>query len=167
VSAGQVRRAGPADAAAICALANPVIRDTTITFTTEPRREEAVAALVAAQPHWVAEAGGGVVGFATHFPFRAGPGYAFTREHSVMLAPGARGRGLGRALMAAVEADAAAQGIHTLWAGISAENAPACAFHAALGFAETARLPQVGRKFGRWIDLILMHKVLSDAGPPG
>jgi phosphinothricin acetyltransferase len=154
------------DAEGICAVANPLIRETIVTFTDAEKRPEEVAALIAGgQPHWVAtDAAGQVLGFATHFPFRGGPGYRFTREHTVMLAAGARGRGLGRALMAALEPDAAAAGTRTLWAGVTAENAGARAFHAALGYAEAARLAEVGWKFGRWHDLVLMRKALS---PPG
>lgn len=66
--------------------------------------------------------------------------------------------------MAAVEADAAASGVHALMAGVSGENATGVAFHRAMGFETVARLPQVGWKFGRWHDLVLMQKFLSQPG---
>ncbi len=50
--------------------------------------------------------------------------------------------------------------VHSLWAGISSENPAAIPFHSSLGFVEIARLPQVGYKFGRWMDLVLMQKML-------
>ena len=158
-----VRPARRVDAAAICAIVNPIIRDTTITFTTEERVPGEVADEIDARlpAFLVAETGEGVIGYATFGAFRKGPGYAATREHSVHLAPGARGQGAGRALMAALEAVAVAQGVHVLVAGISGSNPGAVAFHARLGFAETGRMAQVGRKAGRWLDLVLMQKILS------
>jgi phosphinothricin acetyltransferase len=103
---------------------------------------------------------GGVSGFVTYVQFRGGPGYAYTVEHSVHVAEGARGRGLGRALVAAAEARARGAGVHSMIAGVAGENADGAAFHAAIGYAEIARLPEVGWKFGRWHDLILMQKML-------
>lgn len=157
-----VRQAGPGDATAICAIWNEVIRDTLVTFTTEEKTEAQIAADIAARGplFQVADLGGSVVGFVTCFPFRAGPGYAYTREHSIQLAPEARGKGLGRALMQAIEAAACAQGVHSLWAGVSGANPDGVRFHARLGYAEIARLPEVGFKNGQWLDLILMQKFL-------
>jgi len=157
-----VRPARESDAAAIAAIWNPVIRDTAVTFTTLEKTREGLRADIAARGpcFLVAEAGGRVAGFATCFQFRGGPGYARTLEHSVILAPAARGYGLGRALMAALEEAARARGAHALWAGISGENPAGVAFHAAIGFAHVARLPEVGFKFGRWMDLVLMRKPL-------
>ena len=162
-----IRRARPGDGAAIAALHNPVIAHTAITFTTRPRLEGEVDALIAGgQGHWLAEAGGAALGFATYVPFRRGPGYARTFEPTVIVAPRGRGRGAGRALVAALQRDAAAAGGHSLFAGVSGENAAGLAFHAALGFAEAARLRQVGWKFGRWHDLVLMQKFLSPGRGP-
>ena len=157
-----VRPARAEDAAPLVALWNPWIRDTAITFTTDEKTEAGLAADIAARgPAFVvAEDGGALLGFATFFPFRAGPGYAWTKEHTVILAPEARGRGAGRALMNALEEVARSQQVHSLFAGVSAENPAGMAFHAAIGFTETARLPQVGYKFGRWMDLVLMQKFL-------
>jgi phosphinothricin acetyltransferase len=101
------------------------------------------------------------VGFASYAQFRGGVGYRHTMEHTIILGPAARGRGLGRALMTAIEDHARAGGTHSLFAGVSAGNPEGRAFHAAMGFAETAVLPQVGYKFGRWLDLVLMQKFLS------
>ncbi|MCB1339640.1 MAG: N-acetyltransferase [Pseudooceanicola sp.] len=163
-----LRPATAADARAICAIVNPIIRDTTITFTTVERTPEAVTAEISERlpAFLVAEDDGTVLGYATYGPFRGGPGYAYTREHSVHLALQARGKATGRALMEALEQVARRQGIHVLVAGISAENLAAIAFHARLGFTETGRMPQVGTKFGQWHDLVLMQKILRAIGAP-
>jgi phosphinothricin acetyltransferase len=155
-----IRPARPEDAPAIAAIWNRVIRDTVATFTTAEKDPAALAAGIQTQPYWVAEEAGEILGFATYFQFRGGPGYAHTMEHSVHLDPSAQGRGLGRALMATLEDHARAHGVHSLFAGISGENVAGIAFHAALGYAHAARLSQVGRKFGRWHDLVLMQKFL-------
>jgi phosphinothricin acetyltransferase len=156
-----VRPARAADSAAITALWNDVIDNTAITFTTAHKTPESISADIAARGacFQVAEADR-FLGFATCFPFRSGPGYRFTMEHSVMLVPDARGHGVGRALMVALEEAARGQGAHSLFAGVSGENPEGVAFHARIGFAEVARLPEVGHKFGRWMDLVLMQKFL-------
>jgi phosphinothricin acetyltransferase len=161
-----IRPATPADIPGILAIWNPVIRDTAITFNAvEKTPDDLTAALrdkaAAGHAFLVATAEGRVLGFATYGAFRSGVGYARTLEHTILLAPEARGRGIGRALMDALCDHARAGGIHSLIGGVSAENPEGRAFHAALGFAEVAILPQVGWKFGRWMDLVLMQKFLS------
>jgi len=111
-----IRQAQAADTPAIAALWNPVIRDTTITFTSAVKTADGLAqdiALKAAQdlPFLLAEtAGGALQGFATYGPFRNGPGYAHTMEHTIILAPEARGQSAGAGLMAQLQAHAAGQG---------------------------------------------------------
>jgi phosphinothricin acetyltransferase len=141
---------------------NEVIDNTTITFTSERKTVQYVRDDIAARgaAFQVVELDGEAAGYASYFPFRNGPGYARTKEHSISLAPRARGKGAGRALMAALEAEARREGVHSLWAGVSAENPSGRAFHAAIGYTEIATLSEVGFKFGRWIDLVLMQKKL-------
>ena len=145
-----IRSAQAGDLPAVKSLWNAMIRDTTATFTTIQKTDTDLADLLAARPDafLVADIGGTCAGFIMWGPFRAGPGYAHTAEHSVITARHARGTGR-------------AQGIHVLIAGISAENEGAVAFHRRLGFAKSGQLPQVGRKNGRWIDLILMSRDLD------
>ncbi|MGO4916248.1 GNAT family N-acetyltransferase [Pseudogemmobacter sp. W21_MBD1_M6] len=159
-----IRAATPADCPAIADIWNPVIRDTLRTFTTALKTPEALVQSLAAKavlshPFLVADQGG-ILGFATYGQFRDGPGYARTMEHTIILAPQAQGRGVARALMLALEDRARAQAVHSLWAGVSAANPEGLGFHRAVGFVEVARLPEVGYKFGQWIDLILLRKQL-------
>lgn len=160
-----LRPALPEDAAAIAALWNPFIRDTAVTFNSVEKTPEGLVADIAAkaaagQPFLLAELDGVLAGFATYGQFRGGVGYAQTMEHTVILHPRAHGQGLGRALMSAIEEHARRAGVHSLLAGVSAENTAGVAFHMAVGYVELARLPQVGRKFGRWMDLVLLQKML-------
>lgn len=160
-----IRPARPDDAAAIAAIWNPWIRDTAVTFTTAEKTVPGLQALIEerapTRAFLVDEAKGGLQGFATYGQFRSGPGYARSLEHSILLAPTARGQGVGRGLMAALTDSAKAQGGHVLIGGVSAENPDGAVFHAAMGFALIARLPQVGWKFGRYIDLLLYQKILT------
>lgn len=152
-----IRPAKPKDASAIAAIWNPIIRDSTITFTTEEKSPQDITRLIETAPVWVTD---DRTGFALYTPFRAGPGYAHTQEHSIHLAPGARGQGLGRQLMDTVITHARAAGHHSLIAGISGENTGAIAFHAKLGFANVGKIAQAGWKFDRWHDLHMMQKFL-------
>lgn len=165
-----IRPATVEDAAVIAAIANDYVRGTLVTFTTDLRAPESVAADIAARApaYLVAEAEGRVTGFATYGLFRIGPGYAHTREHTILLDPDARGRGLGRALMLALERTAREAGVHVLVGGVSGANPEGLAFHAAMGYREVGRMPQVGRKAGQWLDLVLVQKILrpSDTAPP-
>lgn len=158
----KIRGARGGDAGAITRIWNREIREGVSTFNSVEKDEAAIAALMAARPAalLVAEAEGAVLGFATWDQFRAGVGYRHTFEHTIHLDQTIRGRGVGRALMGAVEAGARREGAHVLVAGIAGENAAGVAFHARMGFAHVGRMPQVGRKFGRWMDLILMQKML-------
>jgi L-amino acid N-acyltransferase YncA len=166
-----IRPARPSDAAAIAAVWNPVIRDTEITFNAAEKTAEDIAGMIAdkaATGHgmFVADQAGRVAGFALYGQFRGGVGYARTMEHTVILAPEARGQGLGPALMQAVEDHARAGGAHMIFAGVSSGNPAGRAFHARLGYVEVVTLRQVGWKFGRWFDLHLMQKCLdpTDSG---
>ncbi|MFN6979023.1 MAG: GNAT family N-acetyltransferase, partial [Gemmobacter sp.] len=139
-----IRQATAADAAAIGAIWNPLIRETTITFDTREKTAADIAALIADRPAFLVADAGGIAGLATYGPFRGGTGYALTGEHTVILAAPGRGRGIGRALMAGIEDHARARGLHAMVAAVSAENAAGIGFHAALGYSEVGRMPEVG-----------------------
>ena len=158
-----IRPAETRDASQIAAIQNQVIRDTAITFNpVEKNPAEISKAIEDGLCFLVAEEVSTILGFASYMQFRRGLGYGRTMEHSIVLAPEARGKGLGRTLMAALEDHARAAGVGSMWAGVSGENPAGVAFHARLGYDEIATLPQVGFKFGRWMDLVLMRKSLGD-----
>jgi L-amino acid N-acyltransferase len=159
-----IRRATVDDAAGIAELWNPWIRDTVITFNSVEKSVGDVATMIADRHrlgHATFVAGDGpLLGFASYAQFRGGVGYASCMEHTVILAPAARGHGTGRALLAAVEDHARAAGAHQMIAGVSGEHAEAIGFHAAMGYAQIATVREAGVKFGRFIDLVLMQKFL-------
>jgi len=160
-----IRKATANDTFEIINIWNPLIRATTVTFNSVEKTERSVADEIATRQgagcaYLVAQIDGQVVGFASYGPFRGGIGYAHTMEHSIHLKDVARGRGVGRALMAALEEHARGNGVHSLFAGISAENHAGIGFHQVLGYKRVATLPEVGFKFERWFDLVLMQKIL-------
>lgn len=106
---------------------------------------------------------GALMGFATYGVFRALPAYRHTAEHSVYVHPAWRGRGAGRVLLTALVDEADRRGVHVLVGVIDAQNATSIALHRALGFSHAGTLLQVGRKFGRWLDVDLYQRVLTNA----
>ncbi|MBV1868700.1 MAG: GNAT family N-acetyltransferase [Marinosulfonomonas sp.] len=161
----KTRDATAADAGKIAAFWNPMIRDTTVTFHSAQKSGADVAVMIAERQSegcgfLAAEIDEVVVGFATYAQFRGGDGYARAMEHTIIISPGGQGRGVGRALMHGVEDHARKGGAHSMLAAVSHENAAGIAFHAAAGYRSVALVPQVGRKFDRWLDLVLMQKFL-------
>ncbi|WP_368187274.1 N-acetyltransferase family protein [Aestuariibius sp. HNIBRBA575] len=157
-----IRPAQIEDCDDICRIWNGYIRKTAATFTTQEKDFVGISADIKRRDgaFWVAENGRQVTGFATYFPFRGGPGYAHTKEHSIMVAPSAKGQGWGGLLMKELISHAQRASVHSLFAGVSGENQGAVAFHQRIGFERVATLPEVGFKFGRWMDLVLMQKRL-------
>ena len=111
-------------------------------------------------PVLAARFGGSFAGYGTYGPFRPHEGYRDTVEHSVYVAPDLQGRGIGRALLEALEKNARGRGVHAMVGGLEAGNAASIALHRACGFVETARMPEVGVKFGRRLTLVLVQKIL-------
>ena len=158
------RPATEADLPAIRDIVNDVIRTTTAIFgDTEVSLDERLAwmrgRLAAGYPVLVAEEAGVVVGFASYGAFRSGPpGYRHAAEHSVHVRADWRGRGVGPALVRALIDIARERGILVLVAGIDATAEASIRMHGRLGFAITGRMPGVGFKHGRRLDLVLMQR---------
>ena len=168
----QIRDARDADAARICEIYNDAVLNTTAIWNDKPvDAEERLgwmrARLALGYPVLVAvDAKDEVVGYASFGDWRAFEGYRHTVEHSVYVRSDQRGGGIGRHLMAALIGRARAIGKHAMVAGIEAGNAGSIALHKKLGFVEVGLLPQVGCKFGRWLDLAFLQLTLDDRPTP-
>ena len=144
------------------------------TFETEPPTAAEMAArraevLSRGLPYLVLEQDARVAGFAYCNWFKPRPAYRYSAEDSIYLAPGALGRGLGRALLAELAAQAERAGVRRLIAVIGdSANAGSIAVHRALGFTPVGTLRACGWKFGRWLDVVLMERPLGEGerSPP-
>ena len=166
-----IRDAIAADAAAIAAIYNDAVRHTTaILMEGEVDAANRAQWMEARQslgyPVLVAEAAGAVIGYAAFGDWRPFDGFRGTVENSVYVAPEARGQGVAQALLAALIPRARACGKHVIVAAVTSENAASLRLHEKLGFVETARMPQVGQKFGRWLDLVFLQLQLDPAATP-
>ena len=112
-------------------------------------------------PVIVALLNGEVAGYGSYGTFRTKEGYKFTVEHSVYVADGHTGEGIGHLLLAELIGLAKAQGMHTMIGCIDADNAGSIAFHKKFGFKESGVLRESGFKFNRWLDLLFMQLMLK------
>jgi len=166
-----IRHATESDLPQILAIYNHAIEHTTAVFeyrahTLEMRREWFRAKQAASMPVFVFAGGDRVLGFATYGPFRAWPAYKYSVELSVYVEPGARRRGIGGELVRAVIEDARRRELRVVMAGITADNQISLRLHERLGFREVAHIPQVGYKFGQWLDLKFLQLVLDGPRQP-
>ncbi|WP_375740373.1 GNAT family N-acetyltransferase [Pseudomonas boanensis] len=104
---------------------------------------------------------GTVLGYASYGTWRSIEGFRHTVEHSIYVRNDQRGQGLGPALMQALIEHARAASLHVMVAAIESGNATSIRLHERLGFITTGQMPQVGRKFGRWLDLTFMQLILE------
>jgi len=113
-------------------------------------------------PYIVAEEAGQVVGYAYCTWFKPRPAYRFSAEDSIYLAPGVHGKGIGRALLAELAAQAERVGIRKLIAVIGdSNNAGSVGVHRSLGFTHVGILKSCGWKFDQWLDVVMMEKALG------
>jgi phosphinothricin acetyltransferase len=161
-----IRGVEPADAEAIRAIYNREVTGSTVTFDMVERTPEEQAAWIAehsgGHPAVVAvdEGTGQVVGFASLSPYRPRPAYSTTVEDSVYVRDDQRANGVGRALLDEIVRLASAHGYHTVIGRIVGDHTASIALHTACGFVEIGREREVGRKHGRWLDVVLMQRML-------
>jgi L-amino acid N-acyltransferase YncA len=163
-----IRRATDADIPAVTAIYAHAVTCGTATFEIEPPDQQEMTdrfrTLIAGGfPYLVAESGGGVSGFAYAGPYRARIAYRYTLEDSIYVAPACHRKGIGRALIDELVAEAGARGFRQMIAviGDSAQVA-SIALHRAAGFEPVGTFAAVGFKFGRWLDTVLMQRPLRD-----
>ena len=170
-----VRDARPADMAAVQAIyAYYVTRSCASFEETPPTVEEMQSRLAKTQdrglPYLVAEADGEVIGYTYAGPFRSRSAYRYTLEDSIYVAPGVARRGVGGALLGALIERCTALGYRQMIGIIGdSANQASISLHRRLGFRQEGVLRGVGLKFGRWIDVVIMHRPLgnADSGLPG
>jgi phosphinothricin acetyltransferase len=163
-----VRAATPDDAPALAAIYGWHVAHGFGTFEEIPPSVEEMAARLAAVtakglPYVVAEADGGVIGFAYASPFRPRAAYRYTVEDSAYVAPDAVGRGVGRAMLSQVLLACEGLGVRQVMAVIGdSGNSASIGLHRALGFEQAGIGQSLGFKHGRWVDIVWMRKALGD-----
>jgi phosphinothricin acetyltransferase len=159
-----IRLARPGDAEAVRAIYNLEVSGSTVTFDIEPRSHAQQVAWIerhqGVHPAIVAVDPEGVAGFGSLSPFRDRAAYATTVEDSVYVAADRRGQGIGRLLLEELVSLATRQGFHTVIGRTSGDNDPSIALHRACGFVLVGVEREVGRKFGRWIDVAVLQRML-------
>jgi L-amino acid N-acyltransferase YncA len=161
----RTRLAEPRDAEATRAIYNVEVASSTVTFDLVPRT-------TAEQLAWIEEHSGGhpaivavgddgtVVGFGSLSPYRPRPAYAPTVEDSVYVHRDRRGAGVGKLLLTDLVTLARDHGFHSVIARIVGDHDASIALHRACGFEQIGREQEVGRKFGQWLDVVLMQRML-------
>ena len=152
-----IRLASADDLAAINAIYNYYVANSTCTFQVEPETAEARRAWFRSrtlhQPVTVAERDGTVVGWASLSPHKSRCGYRHTAELSVYLRAQDHGMGIGKALVQDLIKRAADAGYHTILGGVCTEQTTSMRLHESLGFTQVAHFREIGFKFGRWLDV--------------
>lgn len=165
VSRVQVRPARPEDADAIREIYNQEVTNSTVTFDLVPRnlddqlewqsrRSGAHAVLVAVDDD------GDIAGFGSLSPYRDRPAYSTTVEDSVYVAEGMRRQGVARLLLRSLVETATAHGFHAVMARIVGGHEASISLHMACGFEVVGTEREVGRKFGKWLDVVVMEILL-------
>jgi L-amino acid N-acyltransferase len=162
----EIRRAKVEDAEAIRGIYNAEVTGSTVTFDLVPRTaEEQVAWLVersGAYAVLVAEDDdGSILGFASLSPFRDRPAYSTTVEDSVYVDRERRAGGVGRALLEGLVETATAHGFHAMIARIVGGHDASIRLHQRVGFEIVGTEREVGRKMGRWLDVVVMERLLG------
>jgi L-amino acid N-acyltransferase YncA len=163
-----IRDAGSGDFDSIAAIYNHYIRETIVTFEEQAITAQDIAGRVdevasSSLPWLVAEDAGKLVGYAYASKWKGRCAYRFSVESTVYLDPEVTGRGIGTRLYEALFSILRQRSIHAVIGGISLPNAASIALHEKFGMRKVAHFPEVGFKFGRWIDVGYWQITLGDA----
>ena len=163
-SACTIRPAEADDLLAIADIYNDAILNSTATFEVEPWTPEQRDRWFREHSHpyavLVAVQGGAVLGWASLSPFRSKPAYRFTAEDSVYVRDQHRGEGIGAPLLARLLEVGARNGFHSVIARIADGNPASLRLHRRFGFRRAGVEREVGYKFDRWLDVVVMQKLL-------
>ena len=163
----QIRDANETDLAGILQIYNDAVEHSTAiwneqTVDLDDRRAWLAGHRVAGNAVLVAvDNEGQVLGYAAYCPWRVQDGFRQTVEHSVYVRDGQRGNGIGRALLTQLIERARQADMHVLIGAIDSANRDSIHLHQQLGFIHVGQLRQVGRKFDRWLDLVLLQRVVD------
>ncbi len=160
----EIRLAEPHDAEAIRAIYNLEVLESTVTFDLVPRTLEGQQAWLdehaGVHPAVVLVEGDAVVGFGCLGPYRPRPAYATTVESSIYVRRDRQGRGYGRALLDELLRLGTVHGFHAVMARIVDGHRVSITLHRSCGFELVGVEREVGRKFGRWLDVVVMERLL-------
>ncbi len=160
-----IRPAELADLDQITEIYNEAIRTSTATFDTEPKtREDRLAWFQNHGPRFpiiVADQEGDVIGWASLTRWSEKAAYDISAETTFYVKDGHRGQGVGRALKAAIIAEAQRLGFHSLLARVTAESKESLHLNKSFGFTEVGVLKEIGRKFDRLLDVHVLQKILE------
>jgi L-amino acid N-acyltransferase len=159
-----LRLATPDDAEAIRAIYNLEVTTSTVTFDLVPRSLDDQRAWLAARSGahavMIAEVDGIVVGFGSLSAWRDRPAYSTTVEDSIYIHRDHQGAGIGKAMLSELVATATAHGFHACMARIVGGHDASIALHRSCDFDLVGTEREVGRKFGKWLDVVLMERML-------
>ena len=173
----QIRSASPSDAPELAELYRWYVERTAVTYEYAAPDAEAFLArmrgVMESYPYLVAEEDGRCVGYAYAAAFHPREAYRFSVETVIYLRRDARGRGLGRELYAALEAELRARGFRNLYACIGWPDVPdeyltraSAVFHERMGYRRCGYFRRCGYKFGRWYSMIWMEKIIAEDTDP-
>lgn len=166
----EIRPATPDDAQALAAIYNHYVRTSTATFDTQEKspaeRRTWLAEHSEGYPVLVAVSDGTLVAWGSLSKWGTRCAYRHTVEISVYVAPGSTGSGVGPTLAKSLVAEARRAGHHAIISQIVSENEPSLKMAERLGFRRAGCLLQVGRKFDRWLDVVLMELILEPVVDP-